>query len=231
MKIKYLIIGNSIAAVNAAEAIRQEDKRGGIMFVSDEPYHAYSRPLITYYLGNKIEENNIVYRPLSFYDDLNIQTVFGKTAICLEPEKKQIILDDQTKLQFEKLLLSTGGTPFLPSIPGREHKGVFTFTTLGDAYRVRKFINDYRIKKAVVIGGGLIGLKLTEALLALNIQVTIVELADRILSATFDKKASSIIEKALNLTGCSLVTANSVEKIVADKEGLVESVILKKSNG
>jgi len=227
MKTKYLIVGNSTAAINAAEAIREEDKKGRIMLVSDEQYHTYSRPLITYYLGNKVEEDNILYRPLSFYDDLNIRTFFGRTVIRLDPDKKQVTLDDQTKLQFEKLLLATGGTPFLPLIPGRELHGVFTFTTLEDAYRVKKFINDHQVKKAVVIGGGLIGLKLTDALLALNIQVTIVELADRILSATFDKKASGIIEKALNMIGCSMMTGNTVEKIIADREGRVESVILK----
>ncbi len=226
-KIKYLIIGNSTAAINAVESIRILDKEADIAVVSDEPYHTYSRPLITYYLGGKIEENGIYYRPVSFYDNYKVKTFLDKAAIALDTDSKKIVLDDNTEIEFEKLLLTTGGLPFVPDISGKDLDGIFTFTTLDDCHRVRRFIEKHKARKALVIGGGLIGLKVTDALLALNIKVTIVELADRILSATFDKTASNMIEQALNRTGCSVITSNTVEEFREGEKNRIGSVILK----
>jgi NAD(P)H-nitrite reductase large subunit len=224
---KYLIIGNSAAAVNAVEAIRGRDTSGALTLVSEEPHHTYSRPLISYLLGNKVDEERMSYRPPSFYESYGVQTFLGKRAVHLDPKAQTVTLDDQTAIRFDTLLLATGGTPFAPPIAGREGQGVFTFTTLDDAHRVKKCILDRKVKKAVVIGGGLIGLKVTEALLALGIEVTIVELADRILSATFDRTASGIIESALRRVGCSTITGNTVDQILAGEGDYVTGVILK----
>ena len=227
IKTTYLIIGNSTAAIHAVEGIREIDQKGGLALVSDESCHTYSRPLITYFLGNKVDEEKMTYRGNSFYKDYHIRAFLGKKVLHLDPEAKEVPLDDKTTIQFEKLLLATGGAPFVPPIPGNDLKGVFTFTTLNDAHKVKDFISLHKTKKAIVLGGGLIGLKVTEALLALNIQVTIVELADRILSATFDQTASKIIEGALKNIGCSTMTSNTVEKILEGKEGRVGGVLLK----
>jgi len=228
VKTKYLIIGNSIAAVNAVEAIREIDRHGSLCLVSDEPYHTYSRPLISYYLGNKVEEEALSYRPDHFYDLNKVQAFLGDKVVSLNCREKQVVLEDKTYIQFEKLLLATGGSAIMPQMPGQNLAGVFTFTTLDDAQRVKKFIATHQVKKAVVIGGGLIGLKVTEALVALNIQVTIIELADRILSATFDRTASRIIERALKGIGCACLTNSTVKEIrQGEEEGRVGSVVLK----
>ncbi|MEW5803272.1 MAG: FAD-dependent oxidoreductase [bacterium] len=227
IKTKYLIIGNSTAAINAVEAIRERDQKSILHLVSDESCHTYSRPLISYYLGNKVGEDKLSYRPPSFYDLHNVQELLGEKAVRLELPAREVILEDQTSIQFEKLLLATGGTPFVPDTPGQDLSGVFTFTTLDDALKVKNFIAEHKVKKAVVVGGGLIGLKVTEALLALDIQVTIVELADRILSATFDRTASRVIERALKGIGCTCLTGNTVNEIREGQEGRVGSVILR----
>jgi len=224
---KYLIIGNSIAAINAVEAIRNKDKEGGIVIVSDEPYHTYSRPLITYYLGGKIGPDKIFYRPVTFYNDYGIMAILGKEAVRINTGQKMVTLKDDTNIGYEKLLLTPGGAPFMPSIPGRDIKGVFTFTTLDDAYKVKKYIEENNVKRAVVLGGGLIGLKVTEAFLSLGINVTIVELADRILSATFDQTASGLIEHALRRTGCTPITNNTVEEFREKENNTIGSIILK----
>jgi len=224
---KYLIIGNSTAGVNAVEAIREGDRKSSLYLVSDESSHTYSRPLISYYLGNKVEEDRLFYRPPFFYDLHKVQVFLGEKVVRLDTSAMQATLDDETEIQFEKLLLATGGTPFVPDIPGRDLPGVFTFTTLDDAQKVKKFITGNQVQRAVVVGGGLIGLKVTEALLALGIRVTILELADRILSATFDRTASRIIERALKGIGCTCLTGSTVKEIREGKENRVGSVILR----
>jgi len=224
---KYLIIGNSTAAVHAVEAIRETDQKSSLYLVSDEVSHTYSRPLISYYLGNKVEEEKLFYRPPFFYDLHKVQTFLGEKAVRLDTSARQVTLDDQTDIRFEKLLLATGGAPFVPEIPGLDLPGVFTFTTLDDAQKVKSYIAGNQVKRAVVVGGGLIGLKVTEALLALGIRVTILELADRVLSATFDRTASRIIERALKGIGCTCLTGSTVKEIREGKEKRVGSVTLR----
>ncbi len=111
-------------------------------------------------------------------------------------------------IAFDKLLIATGGTPIFPPIEGSKADGVFSFTTYENACQIEKYIESHNVESVVVLGGGLIGLKATEALMDLNLQVTVVELADRILSATFDRKASGIIEKALRQANCDVLTGD-----------------------
>jgi len=223
---KYLIIGNSIAAINAIEGIRDLDRKGSIILISDEPSHCYSRPLISYYLGEKLPEDRMSYRDQSFYDDHQIQTFLGRRAVGLDAASKKIILDDRTEIGFEKLLLATGGVPFVPEIRGSNLQGIFTFTTLEDAKNIKEFINANHVRRAVVLGGGLIGLKATEALISLKIQTIIVELADRLLSATLDRTASMIIEHALNHIGCAIMKQNTVKAFIEGKDGRIGGVLL-----
>ncbi|MDH5662302.1 MAG: FAD-dependent oxidoreductase, partial [Elusimicrobiota bacterium] len=152
--------------------------------------------------------------------------ILDNKATRLDLKKKYVILADRRKISFDKLLITTGGTPIVPEIKGRNFNGVFSFTTLSDAQKIEKYIKTNKVKKAVVLGGGLIGLKATEALIELKIRVTIVELADRILSATFDKKASAIIEAALEKIGCKSITNNTIAEIKG-KNSKVKEVILK----
>ncbi|MBS7649999.1 MAG: FAD-dependent oxidoreductase [Candidatus Bathyarchaeia archaeon] len=222
---EYVIIGNSVAAVAAVEAIRNHDGDGKILIISDEPYSAYSRPLITYALAGKISEDTIFYRDKSFYDKNKVKTILGVKATSLNTKEKYITLKDGDKIYFNKLLISTGGIPISPNIQGRDLHGVFTFTKFDDLKRIRKYIDQYRVGETVVVGGGLIGLKTVEALTMLKMKVSIIELADRILSATFDKKASSIIEQSLRKIGCEVITGNTVSKIKG--RGRVSAVILK----
>jgi NAD(P)H-nitrite reductase large subunit len=221
--VKYLVVGSSAAAIGAVKSIRRFDKDEKIVVVSNEKHPLYSRPLITYLLAGQIDESKVAYGD-SFYKKYNVEEVLGKEVMAIHPEDKTVVLSDKTSLSYQKLLLATGGRPILPPVEGKDLPGVFTFTTLDDAKRVDGFIKENSVGRAVVVGGGLIGLKTAEALIARGIKVTIVELADRILSATFDRRASEIVETALRERGCDLVTKNTVTKVVGKTK--VEKVVL-----
>jgi len=207
---RYVIIGNSASGIAAIEAIRESDKKGKITVISDEPHFNYSRPLISYLLGKKVPFEMKPYREKDFYKDNKVKLILNKKATKLDLKQKVVVLTGKQRIHFDKLLIATGGTPIIPEIKGSNLGGVFTFTKLADVEKIERYIKANKVKGAVIIGGGLIGLKATEALIELGIKVTIVELADRILSATFDKKASSIIEAALEKIGCKLITNNTV---------------------
>ena len=207
------------------ETIRNHDCNSEVIIISDEPYPAYSRPLLTYVLAGKVSRDSIFYRNNNFYDKNKVKTILGIKASSLNTKEKSITLIDGEKIHFDKLLISTGGKPIYPNIKGRELNGVFTFTKLDDLKRILSYIDRYKVKEAIVVGGGLIGLKTAEALMALKIKVFIVELADRILSSTFDKKASRIIEQNLRKIGCEVATENTVSEIKGKER--VSAVTLK----
>ncbi len=230
MKNKYLIIGNSAAAIGAIEAIRKKDKKGKIILISDEPYPAYSRPLISYLLAGKVDEEKMFYRAQSFYGENEVEALLGEQVIRIFPSGKKVKLRNGKRISFTQLLIATGGKSIVPEVKGGNLKGIFTFTAWDDAKRIKAFIDKNKVKNTTVIGGGLIGLKAAEALIELGMKVTIVELADRVLSATFDREASAIIEAALKEVNCRLIARNTVEDIQG-KKGKVNSILLRNKKG
>ena len=211
--VNYVIIGNSISGISAINAIREYDRKGLITVISDESCVNYSRPLISYLLGKKISMDKINLCGKNFYRENKVNLILNKRASKLDLKKGYVILENRQKIPFDKLLIATGGIPIIPKFKGSDFNGIFTFTNLSDTERINKYIKANKVSKAVVIGGGLIGLKATEALIERGIKVTIVELAERILSSTFDKKASRIIENALRKIGCDLVINNTIVEI------------------
>jgi len=221
---KYLIIGNSAAAVGAVEAIRRNDKGNPIIIISDEPHHVYSRPLISYLLAGHTKEDKMYYRDENFYKENNVETVFNKKVTGVDTKKKQVILEDKKKIDYDKLLLATGGTPFIPPIKGKNRKNVYTFTKWSDAEEIMKISK--KVQKAVVIGAGMIGLKAIEGLNAIGIDVTVVELAPEVLSRALDKDASRIVQRKMEEAGVEVITNNEVVEITG-KGNTATGVVLR----
>ncbi|MFC1870399.1 NAD(P)/FAD-dependent oxidoreductase [Chloroflexota bacterium] len=213
-RIKYLIIGNSAGGIGAAEAIRKVDEAGTIAIVSDEPYPAYSRPMISDYLAERCPLHRMLFRPPDFYEKHNIQAILGQKVTELNIDKHAVKLEDGRTIVWEKLLLATGGLPIMPRIGGIDLKGVFTFTTLDDARAIDQFLGHYRRNvRAMVIGGGLIGVSVTEALVKRGIQVTIVEMKERILNTILDEEASALVAATLSEARVEIVTGQTVDKV------------------
>lgn len=223
---KYTIIGNSAAAIGAVEAIRSQDDSGEIMVISREPYRAYSRPLITYLLAGHVDEARMYYRDDNFYERMGVRPLLGKKASALDLDERQIELEDGEQLGFEKLLIAVGGSPIVPQVDGAHLKGVFTMMEWDDTKKIQQYLETYPVSRVVVIGGGLIGLKAAEALNKLGLEVTVIELMDRIMSANFDEKASEIVQRRLIQKGIALVTQNTVERILQYKNR-IGGVVLK----
>ena len=212
IKAKYVIIGNSAGGIGAAEAIREVDKTGAIAIVSDEPYPAYSRPMISDHLAEGCELERMLYRPRDFYERNAIQLFLGRKAVHLDSDQLTVKLDDGQEIIAEKLLLATGGTPIVPPMDGLERRGVFTFTTLDDAKAISEFLGG-GARRAVVIGGGLIGISASEALVKRGLAVSIIELKNRVLNVMLDAEASALEEAALQDAGVSIITGRTVAKI------------------
>jgi len=226
--VKYLIIGNSAGGIGAAEAIREVDNDGAITIISNEPYPAYSRPLISEYLAEKYNPERMLFRPPDFYEKNRIDALIGRHVSHLDINNRTIKLEHGLKITWEKMLLATGGLPIVPEIEGIPLKGVFTFTTLDDARNIDDFLNRYgKIGvKTVVIGGGLIGISVTEALVKRGVRVTIVEMKERILNTILDEEASALAAGTFKQAGVEIITGHTVSKVSSYLPGEATGVTL-----
>ena len=130
----------------------------------------------------------------------------------LDIGERTVRLESGRKIGWEKLLLATGGQPIVPQIEGTSRKGVFIFITLDDAKAIDQYLS-HRVQRAVVIGGGLIGVSVTEALVKRGIKVTIVEMKERILNTILDEEASALAEERLKQAGVEIITGHTVAAV------------------
>ena len=223
-----MIVGASAAGIGAVEAIREVDPVGAITVISDEPCPQYSRPMISDLVSGKANFDKMMCREDQFWEENNVQALTGRTAVSLNLADKYVALDRGDHIAFEKLLIATGGKPFVPKIEGAEKEGVFTFTTLSDAESLVAKIET--AKSAVVIGGGLIGVSVTEALTKRGLEVTMVELKDQILSLILDQTSSEMVENVIRKARVTITTGQSVQRIVGKPENnnIVGSAVLTK---
>lgn len=215
-QMKYVIIGNSAAAVGCIEGIREKDKKGSITVVSNEIHHTYSRPLISYLLYGKTDEERMKYRPDSFYEDNGVTTMLGRTAVKINPDKKTVELDDGTVLSYDKLLVATGSKPFIPPMEGLDTvEKSFTFMTLDDAKALDAAIT--KDSRVLIVGAGLIGLKCAEGIFDKIGHLTVIDLADRILPSILDEKGSELVQKFLEDKGIEFKLGTSAASFDGNK--------------
>jgi len=223
---KYVIIGGSAGGIGAVEAIREVDPVGTLTVISEETVPQYSRPMISEYVSREATLETMKYRGDQFWNKNNVQALTGRAAVKIDFTKKQVELEGGTKIDYEKLLIATGGRPFVPRMEGGEKDGVFTFTELSSAKGLESKLE--QCKSAVVIGGGLIGVSAAEALVKREITVTLVELKEHTLNLILDEKASEIAEKVLSEAGVTVITGQTVQRVLGkqDNEDAVGGVIM-----
>jgi len=207
----HVIIGNSAAAIGAVESIRAHSPRDQITVISEEGEHCYSRPLISELLAGHVTLERMRYRGPAFYEERGVKAILGRRVVALDRDVKAVTLDDGGYVPYDRLLLATGSEPVIPSIDGLEGPGVHTFNSLADALALAKAAAGAR--RAVVVGGGLIGMKAAEALHHLGLRVTVVELAARILSSAFDQAAGRIMAERAAVAGVEIVTDNAAAAV------------------
>jgi len=206
---KYVIIGNSAAGIGAVEGIRQVDKQSEITIISNEPHHTYSRPLISYLLLGKVTEDTMKYRDSDFYSENNCILMAGVNVKKIE--EKNVLLENGKAIPYDKLLVSTGSTAFVPPFEGLDSvKNKFTFMTLNDAKQLESVINTD--SNVLIIGAGLIGLKCAEGIKDRVSQVTIVDLAPKILSSILDDDSAEIMQNHLQSVGLKFLLSDGVSK-------------------
>lgn len=205
---KYVIVGGGIASLGCIDGIRANDPDGSITLVCGEDALPYARPLISYYLENKTTLEKMQYRSENFYADNKVKVIKGTAAEKIDG--KNIILSDGEKIPFDKLLTATGSSPFVPPIEGLDTVACKTsFMTEADALALENMIDEN--SRVLIIGAGLIGLKCAEGLSGRVKEITVCDLADRVLSSILDAECAEIVGEKLAQNGIKLMLADTAE--------------------
>lgn len=221
---KYVIIGNSAGAIGCVEGIRRVDAEAEIILLADEPYHTYSRPLISYLLLGRTDKQRMLYRPADFYQQNKVQALLGPEAKVekLDPAAKELLLADGRTVAYEKLLAATGSVPFVPPTKGLDTvKNCFTFMSLADAEALQAAITPE--SRVLVVGAGLIGLKCVEGIAEQVKEVTVVDLADRVLSSILNQEAAAVMQRYLEGRGIKFVMGDCVAEFAGNTACLQNS--------
>lgn len=212
---KYLIIGNGTAAVSAVEGIRSLDKNGSITVISREEHSAYCRPLISYYLEGKASPERMSCRNESFYADNSAEVIYS-TAASLDPKAKKVKLESGAELEYTKLLIASGSSPFVPPMEGLDtvpNKGFFM--TLDDACALERMTDES--SHVLIIGAGLIGLKCAEGLAERVKKITVCDLAQKVMPSILDDDAAEAVKSRLEAAGIELMLGDTAARFEGSK--------------
>ncbi|MEZ5594417.1 MAG: FAD-dependent oxidoreductase [Gammaproteobacteria bacterium] len=210
---KHVIIGAGPAGVVAAETLRKLDPDSTITLIGDEPEPPYSRMAIPYLLVENIDESGTYLRKDSqHYQAKNIQ-ILHERVTRVEPGTRNLTLQNGSTLAYDRLLICTGSTPIRPPIPGMDLEGVHNCWTLEDARRIAQSAKPGA--KVILIGAGFIGCIILEALAGRGVDLTVVEMGDRMVPRMMDETAGGLIKRWCEGKGIKVHTATKVDQVAS----------------
>ena len=211
---KHLILGNGPAGVTAGETIRKQRVDDDIVLIGDEPEPPYSRMAIPYLLmGNIGEPGTYLRKDRDHFMRERIELRTGRTT-AVDTTARCVQLDDGTVLPFDRLLIATGATPIRPSIPGMDLPGVHPCWTLADARDIMALAKPK--SRVLQMGAGFIGCIIMEALAERDVQLTVVEMGDRMVPRMMGEGAGGMIKRWVEKKGITVYTSTRVEAIHSD---------------
>lgn len=210
----YLIIGGCAAGLNAIEGIRHLDTDADITLISAEKYPPYARCLIINYIIGTHSENDLILREISFYEKNRVNLILGRSVKEILFDEKKVLTSDGKKFSYDKILIATGSFPKRVECKGIDKKGIFVLRTIDDAKKIVE--RSKKSEKAVVFGGGLIGIKSAYALKKRGLEVEIIVKSSQILSRVVNKKAADILSKWLKENGIKIITGVAPVEIIGN---------------
>ena len=187
----YVILGNGAAGLSAAKAIRERDKTGSVIMISNEAYPTYNRPMLTKSMVAELDAKEILVEPEAWYQENNIHLLLEKEVTGIHTDKKEITLSDGTALKYTKLIYALGSECFVPPIPGTDKPEVVAIRRMSDIEKIEAML--YRVQNVVVIGGGVLGLEAAWELKKNRKQVVVLEAAPQIMGRQLDEGASQML--------------------------------------
>ncbi|WP_311198927.1 nitrite reductase large subunit NirB [Paenibacillus hexagrammi] len=216
MKKKIVLVGNGMAGVSCIEQLlKLAPNRYEITIFGSEPHPNYNRILLSSVLAGDAGMNDIVMNDWSWYEEHNITLHTGHTVTHIDKERKTVRTDMGITAEYDELILATGSLPFMLPLPGADKEGVIAFRDIKDCKAMMEAAKTY--KKAVVIGGGLLGLEAARGLLNLHMDVSVVHINEYLMNLQLDRTASHMLQLELEKQGMKFLLKKNTETILGKK--------------
>ena len=220
---RLVVVGNGMASLRFLERLTEDvPGRYDVVVVGAEPVAAYNRVLLSSLLGGEVDEAACGFRGLDWYESHGIRLITGAPVTAIDRENGLAVVGETHVLPFDKLVLAVGSVPIRLPKPGMELPGVVTFRDFADVAAIRKAAVEHA--KAIVIGGGLLGLEAAVGLARLGVDTTLLHVMDRLMERQLDHTAAALVRKAMEARGVKVLLKADTARI--EGEGRVERLVL-----
>ncbi|WP_294134415.1 FAD-dependent oxidoreductase [uncultured Clostridium sp.] len=221
---RYVVIGASAAGISGAKTLRELDKEAEIVLVSKDE-NVYSRCILHHYISNHRDVDALNFTSKEFFEENNITWMKGLEVKALNDKDQVLELSSGETLSYDKLLVCSGASAFIPPVPGlREGNNVVGLRNLDDAILIKEQAK--KVKNVVVLGAGLVGIDAVSGLLGQGLNISLVEMSNKILPLQLDKHASDVYEKKFIEEGVSLKLDVKAEKLLLDENNNPKALLL-----
>ena len=228
-RLKYIIIGAVAGGASTAARLRRLDEKAEILIFEKGDYISYANCGLPYYIGDVIKDRNklFVQTASSFNKRFNIDVRIKTEVTAIDPDKRRITArnlesGEVYEESYDKLVLSPGAEPIRPPLPGIDSKGIFTLRNVADTDYIKDYVTKVKAGKAVIVGGGFIGLEMAENLHGIGMNVTVIEMGAQIL-APVDYPIAAIVQNQIVIMKIVLliivININLLEKMVVGMHG------------
>lgn len=241
MKKKVLIIGGVAAGCKAASRIKRLDAEAEVTILEKGGIVSYGGCGLPYFIADVIkDEKELISTPIGVVRDAgyfkNVKGVTVHINTCAEEIDRQnkvvtavdAATGERKKFPYDKLVIAVGGDPVIPPIEGVQLKGIYTLRTIEDGVKIKTRVFEKSVKKAVVVGSGLIGMEMAEAFHLRGMEVTVVEMLDWIFPALLDRDMGLLATRYVSQKGIQVCTGEKVLRCAGDKDGVIQRVITDK---
>lgn len=222
---KYIIIGGVAGGATAAARLRRVDEKSDILLLEKGKYISYANCGLPYYIGGVIDEREklLVQTPASFGQRFRVDVRVENEVIGIHPQNKTITVrtvdGGEYEETYDKLLLSPGATPVRPPLEGIDSEGIFTLRNVEDTDRIKSYLTEHAVKRAVVVGAGFIGLEMAENLHHAGVSVSVVEMGNQVM-APIDFSMAAPVHQHLVQKGVSLYLEEGVTHFQRTEQGI-----------
>lgn len=222
---KYIIIGGVAGGATAAARLRRVDEKSDILLLEKGKYISYANCGLPYYIGGVIDEREklLVQTPASFGQRFRVDVRVENEVIAIHPQNKTVTVrtvdGGEYEETYDKLLLSPGATPVRPPLEGIDSEGIFTLRNVEDTDRIKSYLTEHAVKRAVVVGAGFIGLEMAENLHHAGVSVSVVEMGNQVM-APIDFSMAAPVHQHLVQKGVSLYLEEGVTHFQRTEQGI-----------
>lgn len=221
---KCIVIGASAAGISAAKTLRELDSNIEITLVSKDDY-VYSRCILHHYISNHRTIEELNFSDKDFFMEYNINWIKGVEVLKVDDISKKVILSNNYELEYDKLIIASGASSFIPPIKGlREANNVVGLRNLDDAIIIKEKAKE--VKNAVVLGAGLVGIDALAGLVDYNINLSLVEMGNKVLPLQLDEYTSKVYEKAFEAKNVNIMLGVKAEELILDENNNPKELLL-----